>query len=344
MYTLALLFAACATSDPGPPALVTCPDGTATHVDPDGDGILIHWCDRSGVRDGGFVRAREDGTRLEAGGYARGKKDGTWIRWHDNGEMATRGSYAHGGKPEGMWTWWHDNGALAREGAFLRGREQGTWKAGWPSGRKKAEGTYHAGSKEDGWTYFADADGSPVERRETWYLGKLVEGVPVEVGREALAWLDGIWPDVAWAEAEARGKRVPGTWEQWQVSNHTYTGARMPDRGVGEVTVLRIEEKKGRIVHSVRFDQLHPFVAGKPDAELTLVEASPTLLRFTGDDAYPSEVRYARDGDVLTVTYTGNVGGQAAQESWQFRTDLDLRIVQREVAATFERVSAELGR
>jgi len=61
-------------------------------------------------------------------------EDGSrWIRhglfraFHENGNLASEGSYLHG-KEHGPWRDYHENGQLAAEGEYAEGDEVGKWK------------------------------------------------------------------------------------------------------------------------------------------------------------------------------------------------------------------------
>jgi len=60
--------------------------------------------------------------------------DGTrWIRhglfraYHENGALASEGTYEDGAE-HGPWRDFHPNGQLAAEGRYERGEEAGTWR------------------------------------------------------------------------------------------------------------------------------------------------------------------------------------------------------------------------
>jgi hypothetical protein len=67
--------------------------------------------------------------------YARAlNADGTrWIRhglyqeFHQNGQLASEGSYENG-LEQGLWRDWFPNGQLAAEGYYQAGEETGQWR------------------------------------------------------------------------------------------------------------------------------------------------------------------------------------------------------------------------
>ncbi len=84
----------------------------------------------------------------ESGGlrfrYARYlAEDGSkWIRhglfeaYHENGTLASTGTYSHGNE-QGLWRDFHDNAQLAAEGHYEGGVEIGTWSYWSPDGHKE---------------------------------------------------------------------------------------------------------------------------------------------------------------------------------------------------------------
>ena len=52
--------------------------------------------------------------------------DGKWIRWHENGQKLSEGSFKDG-KGDGKWIGWHNNGQKHYEGTFKNGQYGGEW-------------------------------------------------------------------------------------------------------------------------------------------------------------------------------------------------------------------------
>ena len=75
-------------------------------------------------------------------------EDGTsWIRhglfraFHENGNLASEGSYVHG-KEHGLWRDFHKNGQLAAHGAYEQGIEVGQWKYWDADGNAERDETF----------------------------------------------------------------------------------------------------------------------------------------------------------------------------------------------------------
>jgi len=59
--------------------------------------------------------------------------DGKWIRWHENGQKLSEGSFKDG-KGDGKWIGWHNNGQKGYEGTFINGQYGGEWIYWRPNG------------------------------------------------------------------------------------------------------------------------------------------------------------------------------------------------------------------
>lgn len=76
--------------------------------------------------------------------YARYlSEDGSkWIRhglfeeYHENGAIASTGSYVHGNE-QGLWRDFYENGQLAAEGHYESGGEVGAWSYWSPDGKRE---------------------------------------------------------------------------------------------------------------------------------------------------------------------------------------------------------------
>ena len=55
-----------------------------------------------------------------------GKKEGSWVKYHDNGELSSKGEYKNG-KREGSWISWWFNGQLDSKGDYKNGKREGSW-------------------------------------------------------------------------------------------------------------------------------------------------------------------------------------------------------------------------
>lgn len=69
----------------------------------------------------------------------------TWIRhglfraYHENGSLASEGTYEHG-KESGAWRDYHPNGQLAAAGAYASGVESGAWQYWSANGTPESSG------------------------------------------------------------------------------------------------------------------------------------------------------------------------------------------------------------
>ena len=52
--------------------------------------------------------------------------DGKWIRWHENGQKKSEGTFKDG-KSDGKFMGWHNNGQKHYEGTFKNGQYGGEW-------------------------------------------------------------------------------------------------------------------------------------------------------------------------------------------------------------------------
>ena len=48
------------------------------------------------------------------GSFRNGKKDGPWVKYHDNGQLWSKGIYKDGDR-DGSWVWFHDNGTVWKQ-------------------------------------------------------------------------------------------------------------------------------------------------------------------------------------------------------------------------------------
>jgi hypothetical protein len=56
------------------------------------------------------------------GSFRNGKKDGPWVKYHDNGQLWSKGIYKDGDR-DGSWVWFHDNGQLLSKGIYKDGEK-----------------------------------------------------------------------------------------------------------------------------------------------------------------------------------------------------------------------------
>ena len=82
------------------------------------------------------------------GSFRNGKKDGPWVRYHENGQLWSKGIYKDGDR-DGSWVWFHDNGQLLSKGIYKDGERDGPWVSYNEDGTvwKFLTGTYKDGVK-----------------------------------------------------------------------------------------------------------------------------------------------------------------------------------------------------
>ncbi len=121
---------------------------------------------------------------------------------------------------------------------------------------------------------------------------------------EPVAWLAGTWcsedgeTEETWAPP--RGGTMIGT-------NRTVRGGRTVHHEF--LLLLR--------VHDAIVYRAHP--AGQAPNDFTLVEAEGDALTFADPEHdYPQRITYARRGDQLTVTISGDASGDAKRASWRW--------------------------
>lgn len=64
---------------------------------------------------------------------AKWVRHGRFTAFHDNGALASEGTYEHG-QEHGLWRDYHPNGQLASEGFYESGSEVGVWRFWNPDG------------------------------------------------------------------------------------------------------------------------------------------------------------------------------------------------------------------
>ena len=62
---------------------------------------------------------------------AKWVRHGLFQAYHENGKIASEGTYEHG-EEHGLWRDYHESGQLAAEGYYEHGREVAIWKS-WRS-------------------------------------------------------------------------------------------------------------------------------------------------------------------------------------------------------------------
>ena len=64
------------------------------------------------IRHGPFHAYHENGTLASEGTYEHGAEHGEWRDYHHNGQLAAKGNYEHGNEI-GNWQYWNEDGTKA---------------------------------------------------------------------------------------------------------------------------------------------------------------------------------------------------------------------------------------
>jgi antitoxin component YwqK of YwqJK toxin-antitoxin module len=78
------------------------------------------------IRHGTSVRFYPNGTVAEKVIYSNDRKNGEWIKYHLNGSVSLRSSYANG-KVHGKFEVWYDDGKIEFSGQYKNDRRDGLW-------------------------------------------------------------------------------------------------------------------------------------------------------------------------------------------------------------------------
>lgn len=77
------------------------------------------------LHESGIIRFHY--SRYASADGSRWIRHGLFFAYHENGSLASEGSYEHG-KEHGMWRDYHLNGQLAAEGEYMHGKKTGFWR------------------------------------------------------------------------------------------------------------------------------------------------------------------------------------------------------------------------
>ena len=89
-----------------------------------------------------------EGLQIYQRGYDSLKNvHGEWIKWHENGQMASRQTYNHG-LITGTTLMWYSNGNLRQEAAFEDDKFHGTYKEWYEDGAIREELNFLNGNQE----------------------------------------------------------------------------------------------------------------------------------------------------------------------------------------------------
>ena len=112
--------------------------------------------DGTTVDHGSFDRWYSDGGKEYAAVFANGGKEGTTVRFHRNGQVASRQEYRDGER-NGPSVSWDDSGAKVKEENWADGRPHGTWTV-WRDGKVEWTHTYDHGDPTPGQASGEDDD------------------------------------------------------------------------------------------------------------------------------------------------------------------------------------------
>ncbi len=104
---------------------------------------------------GDAERYHENGQLIVKGSYANGKRVGKWERWHENGQMYAIGNYENGFEV-GAWEYYYDNGQMSKKGNYENGVRVGLWEFYYKNGKLRYKGTYANGNQVGEWEFYYD--------------------------------------------------------------------------------------------------------------------------------------------------------------------------------------------
>ena len=81
-------------------------------------------------------------TRVLAPDGSRWIRHGLFVRYHENGVVASEGNYVNG-LEDGVWRDFHPNGQVASEGRYRNGKEEGLWRFWDAKGREEPSVTHN---------------------------------------------------------------------------------------------------------------------------------------------------------------------------------------------------------
>ena len=135
-------------------SLISFPSWSETYSDlVERDGI--HYKKFSNVPFNGEVKG------IFQGRLKNGKEEGLWVKYHDNGQLWSKGEYKNG-KKEGSWVLYWDNGQLHDTGEYKNGKKEGPWVAYWSNGGLYFRGDFKNGNREGPWVWYGE-NGDPWE-------------------------------------------------------------------------------------------------------------------------------------------------------------------------------------
>lgn len=126
---------------------------------------------------------------VELDSTGREQRAGKYRSWHENGALASEGSFADD-REIGRWKFFHADGRLAAEGSFGRGERVGPWETFHPGGPRESKGRYEKGKRSGPWSFWTPAGELQTEDSGTYAFverraadgriasGHLLDGAP----------------------------------------------------------------------------------------------------------------------------------------------------------------------
>ena len=79
--------------------------------------------------------------KYHQGSIKNGKKDGPWVRYHNDGQLRSKGTYKDG-KKYGPWVYYWSNGGLSSKGTYKNEKYVGPWVTYHKNGQLWFKKTY----------------------------------------------------------------------------------------------------------------------------------------------------------------------------------------------------------
>ncbi len=90
---------------------------------------------------------------VERDASGRERRSGAYRAWHENGALASQGSFADD-REVGRWKFFHADGGPAAEGSFARGERVGPWETFHPGGQRESKGRYEKDHRSGAWSFW----------------------------------------------------------------------------------------------------------------------------------------------------------------------------------------------
>lgn len=142
-----------------------------------GAGLLVAWTARTDDVEVGWDFDEKGRKRVRVE-LVRGA-DGSWVRegefasWHANGHPMSVGPM-RADREEGLWHRYHENGRLKKRLTFAAGQIHGRYESWYANGQKSSEGEFERGEPVGTWTVWHEDGSLDVERSGRYVDGELV--------------------------------------------------------------------------------------------------------------------------------------------------------------------------